>query len=182
MQRINGNRIYLRPFEATDKAAVLAGANEPTGSRLTGTHATFTEEQITQYIQLNISGDNRFAWVICRTDDDTPVGEVVINEIDRTNRSANIRIALFDPQHYGKGYGTEAMRLAVEYGFKEGNLHRIALGVYDFNPRAVRVYEKVGFTLEGTLRDTLFWEGAYHDEYIMSILEDDWNESTPQSK
>jgi len=175
MNKIQGTKIYLRGFEMRDKEAVFAGANEPVGARLTGTHGGgFTMEQIEKYIEMNIEGDGRFAWLICLPDD-TPVGEVVINQMDEDNRSASIRIALFNPQYFGKGYGTEAMKLAVDYGFKHGNLHRIELGVYDFNPRAIHVYEKVGFKLEGTLRDTLLWEGEYHNEYIMSILENEWH-------
>lgn len=175
MNKIQGTKIILRGFEMRDKEIVFAGANEPLGARLTGTHGgDFTMAQIEKYIEMNIAGDSRFAWLICLPDD-TPVGEVIINEMDEDNRSASIRIALFDPQYYGKGYGTEAMRLAVDYGFKQGNLHRISLGVYDFNPRAIHVYEKIGFKLEGTLRDTLLWEGEYVDEHIMSILETEWH-------
>ena len=173
MTKIQGERIYLRPHEMRDKDAVLAGANEPVGAKLTGTHGTFTIAQIEGYIERNQTEEDRYAWVIC-LDDDTVVGEVVINEVDRDNRSASIRIALFNSQYFGKGYGTEAMSLAVDYGFKHGDLHRIELGVYAFNPRAIHVYEKVGFKLEGTRRETLLWEGEYHDEYIMSILETDW--------
>lgn len=141
--------------------------------RLTGTHDTFTREQIEAYVQSNIEGKGRYAWVICLLDD-TAIGEVVINQVDEDNRSANIRIALFDPIYYGKGYGTEAMRLAVDYAFRQVKLHRLELGVFDFNPRAIRVYEKLGFRLEGTQRDALLWEGEYHDQHIMSILEDEW--------
>lgn len=168
MNKIQGEKIYLRGFEMRDKDAVFAGVNEPVSAKLTGTHGDgFTMALVEKYIEMNIAGDERFTWLICLSDD-TPVGEVIINEIDEDNRSANIRIGLFDPQYFGKGYGTEAMKLAVDYGFKHGNLHRIELSVYDFNPRAIHVYEKVGFTLEGTLRDSLLWDGEYTDEHIMS--------------
>lgn len=73
-----------------------------------------------------------------------------------------------------KGYGTEAMRLAVDYGFTHLNLHRIGLDVLDFNPRAIHVYEKIGFKQEGVLRDTLFYEGTFHSAILMGILEDEW--------
>ncbi|MGJ3237936.1 MAG: GNAT family N-acetyltransferase [Anaerolineae bacterium] len=173
MSKLNGGVIYLRQFNISDIDAVFSGVQDPVGMRLTGTHGTFTREQIEAYVQNNIEGKGRYAWIICLPDD-TVIGEVVINEIDENNRNANIRIALFDPQFYGKGYGTTAMRLAVKYGFEQANLHRIELGVFDFNPRAIRVYEKVGFKLEGTLRDVLLWEGDYHNQHIMSILEDEW--------
>lgn len=178
MNKLQGDKIYLRGYEMRDKEAVFAGAHEPVGARLTGTHGTFTMAQIEAYIEMNQKADgSRYGWVICLPDD-TVVGEVVINEIDTDNRSSSIRIAIYDPKYFGKGYGTEAMRLAVDFGFKQANLHRIELGVYDFNPRAIHVYEKVGFTLEGTLRDTLFWEGEYHNEFIMSILEHEWEQNS----
>lgn len=173
MTRLQGERIFLRPHELRDKEVLLEGANEPEGARLTGTHATFMMPQIEMYIARNSSDGSRAGWVICLPDD-TVVGEVVINEIDTDNRSANIRIALFDARYFGQGYGGEAMRLAIDYGFKTLKLHRISLGVYDFNPRAIHVYEKLGFKREGTLHDSLLWEGAYHDEHLMSILESEW--------
>lgn len=173
MTKIQGSNIYLRPHEMRDKDIILAGIHEPEGNKLTGTHGTFTMPQIEAYITNNSKNDERLGWVICLVDD-TVVGEIVINEIDQNNRSANIRIALFNTQYFGKGYGTEAMRLAIHYGFKTLNLHRIELTVFDFNPRAIHVYEKLGFKLEGTMRDTLHWEGKYHSEHIMSILEKEW--------
>ncbi len=69
-----------------------------------------------------------------------------------------------------KAYGTEAARLAVDYGLHTLNLHRIELEVYDFNPRARHVYEKIGFVVEGVRRDALLWDGEYHDAILMSIL------------
>lgn len=173
MSKIQGERIYLRAFEMSDKEVVLKGSNEPEGARLTGTHATFTMPQIEKYIERNRAGEDRAAWVIC-TNGDVVVGEVIINEIDTDNRSANIRIGLYDSTYFGKGYGTAAMRLAVDYGFKQMNLHRISLGVYDFNPRAIRVYEKVGFVREGVDRDALLWDGQFYNEVRMSILEHEW--------
>ncbi|MCB9450789.1 MAG: GNAT family N-acetyltransferase [Anaerolineaceae bacterium] len=173
MTIIQGNNLYLRPYSRDDAAAVLAGANEPVGRKLTGTHATFTLEQIIAYIENNHVDDSRAGFVICLPDG-TVTGEVVINQIDTDNHRANIRIALFAEQYFGQGLGTEALRLMVDYGFKTLKLHRIELGVYAFNPRAIRVYEKLGFKREGLLRDALFYDDAYHDEIVMSLLEHEW--------
>ncbi len=62
--------------------------------------------------------------------------------MDTVNRSANIRIGIQGSTFRGKGYGTEAMLLMLRVGFVSLNLHRIHLGVYTFNPRAIHVYEK----------------------------------------
>ncbi len=175
MTMIQGNGLYLRPYILDDAEAVLAGANEPVGRKLTGTQMTFTMEQVVAYIENSQIGidDSRAGFVICLLDG-TVTGEVVINQIDTDNHSANIRIALFTEQYFGQGLGTEALRLMLNYGFETLNLHRISLGVYAFNPRAIHVYEKLGFKREGILRDALYYDGNYHDEIIMSILAHEW--------
>ncbi len=73
----------------------------------------------------------------------------------------------------GRGYGTEAMQAVVDHAFDEVRLHRLELGVFDFNPRAQRVYEKVGFIAEGLQRDALLWDGQRHGSIMMSILATD---------
>jgi RimJ/RimL family protein N-acetyltransferase len=77
---------------------------------------------------------------------------------------------------FGKGYGSEAMRLMLDYGFGILNLHRIELDVFAFNERAIRAYEKLGFQKEGIKRDCLFYEYEYHDAIIMSILADEFKQ------
>ncbi len=101
-------------------------------------------------------------------------GEIVLMDIDADNRSASLRIALFRDEDFGKGYGTEALRLVLDHGFKTLNLHRIGLDVFAFNPRAIHVYEKLGFKHEGVQRNALFYDGAFHDSILLGILEHEW--------
>ncbi|MBZ0283650.1 MAG: GNAT family N-acetyltransferase [Anaerolineae bacterium] len=173
---IPGDKIVLRPYRMEDAAVILQGASHPTLRRLTGTQATFTLEQTEKYVARQADADDRAGFIIAEPETLAALGEVVILDIDPDNRCAHIRITLFDEIHLGKGYGTEAMRLAVDYGFRVLKLHRIGLDVFDFNPRAIRVYEKIGFKQEGIQRDTLFYDGEYYSSILMSILEDDWRE------
>ena len=145
---IQGERIILRRFRQEDADPMWETIHDPEFSKLTGTHDTFTREQIDNYVtaQKNIEGIDRAAFIIALANDSRAVGEIVINDVERENRSANIRISLFYHEDLGKGYGTEAMRLMVDYGFKYMDLHRISLGVYAFNPSAIHVYEKIGFS------------------------------------
>ncbi len=168
--------ITLRPFRTEDAEPLWQSLESETINRLTGTHGTFTREQIDTYVanQIKADSDDRASFIIEANVDKRAVGEVVINEIDRDNHSGNIRIALFDETDFGKGYGTQAVRLMVGFGFRELKLHRISLGVYAFNPRAIHVYEKIGFVKEGVLRDALYWNGEYIDEITMSILEHEY--------
>jgi RimJ/RimL family protein N-acetyltransferase len=136
----------------------------------------FTLAQIQQYLTELAKSDTRRGFIIALPETLAPVGEVVLMNIDNVNRNASIRISLFSEADFSKGYGSEAMRLMVNYGFKELNLHRIELDVFAFNTRAIRVYEHIGFQREGLLRDTLFYDGEFHDTVLMSILESDWQD------
>lgn len=80
-----------------------------------------------------------------------------------------------DKSYWDKGYGTEVMGLLLSHGFDTLNLNRIYLRVYVSNPRAIRSYEKAGFTLEGRLREAVFQRGAYGDVLIMSALRSEWD-------
>lgn len=81
---------------------------------------------------------------------------------------------MFDKAFFGKGYGTQATQMILAYGFEQLDLHQIDLEVYDFNPRAARVYENVGFMREGVKRDALLWDGTYHDAVVMSMLKPEY--------
>lgn len=165
-----GESVLLRPITAADAAVMFASLSDKESMRLTGTKGAFTFEQVQNYCRRIEKADDRADYAITLKEDQTYLGEVVLNDIDWENRSSNFRIALASQTVFGKGYGTEATRLILEYGFRTLALHRIELEVYDFNPRAQHVYEKVGFVREGMRRDALLWEGVYHNAIMMSIL------------
>jgi RimJ/RimL family protein N-acetyltransferase len=125
---------------------------------------------------------DRAEWAIVRHDDNMVLGEAVPNELDEHNASVNFRISLVGPHVFGRGYGTEATQLVMDYAFDIAGLHRVHLDVYDFNPRAQRVYEKCGFTREGLHRDALHWDGHWHHAISMAILSTDPRSSTAENR
>ncbi|MGB1253365.1 MAG: GNAT family N-acetyltransferase [Candidatus Promineifilaceae bacterium] len=171
---LTGTRINLRPITVDDAAGMFASLSDEESMRLTGTQASFTFEQVEAFCQRISTADDRVDYAITLKDDPAYIGEVVLNDIDWDNRSANFRITLGSSAYFGKGYGSEATRLIIDFGFRQLKLHRIELEVYDFNPRAQHVYEKVGFKREGIRRDTLLWNGVYQSAIGMSILEDEY--------
>ncbi len=84
-------------------------------------------------------------------------------------------ILIGERDYWGKGYGTDAMRVMLRYAFDELNLHRVSLRVFGFNQRAIRSYEKCGFAHEGVSRNALNKMGQRWDEVWMGILRSDWN-------
>jgi RimJ/RimL family protein N-acetyltransferase len=75
---------------------------------------------------------------------------------------------------FGRGFGTEATRLVLGHAFDTVGINRAELEVYEFNPRARHVYEKVGFVYEGTKRQALRWDGQWIDAALMAMLADEW--------
>lgn len=173
---LHGDRIVLRPIVAADADAMFAGLDDEESNRLTGTHETFTRDGVAAHCARVAAADDRWDYAIEVAGQ--MVGEVVLNEIDETNASASIRIAIWEPEARGNGYGTEAMRLLTGFGFEQVGLHRIELGVYAFNPRAIRAYEKVGYKREGTRREALFRDGKWIDSHTMALLASDWDAMT----
>jgi RimJ/RimL family protein N-acetyltransferase len=78
---------------------------------------------------------------------------------------------------WGKGYGTDAMRVVLRYAFTELNLHRVSLDVFSYNPRAIRSYEKAGFKYEGCMRSRVQRDGKRWNMVFMGIMKEEWEES-----
>ncbi len=152
---------------------LFAGINQPESRKLTGTHTVFTPEAVRTFLTGLPARDDRADWAMIRVSDGVFLGEVVLNNLDLDNQSMNFRIGLAKPEFYGLGYGTQATRAVVQYALDTVELHRVSLGVYAFNPRAKRVYEKCGFVQEGIERHALLWDGQWVDQIIMSVLATD---------
>lgn len=171
---LTGELVLLRPVDVSDAAVGLRALADPEVIRLTGTHATFTMEQLERWYATRAEQPDRLDLTIVERSSSEPVGEVVLNGLDPDNRCCGFRINLHGAHLFGRGFGTEATRLALAHAFDTVGLHRIRLEVYAFNPRARRVYEKVGFVHEGTMRDALYWDGSWVNAELMSILAGEW--------
>lgn len=167
---IRGDRVILRPLAAGDADAMYASLQDAEGNRLTGTQRSFTQAEIRRWCEGVGLAEGRIDCAITSPEDGRYLGEAVLNDIDEVNRSANFRIALAGPELYGRCFGSEAARLLLAYGFQELELNRIELEVFAFNPRALRVYEKLGFKREGVRREVLFMDGNFHDSIVMGVL------------
>ncbi|KQY82130.1 acetyltransferase [Paenibacillus sp. Root52] len=173
---LEGERVYLRPFEQSDVDTYFPGLFNSETRRLTGTQNSFTRAQVERYVENAAQDDSRLMLLIALQETDQVIGDIVLMDMHSKNRSAHLRIAIDNAEHQGKGYGSEAMLLLLDYGYGICNLHRIELEVYAFNERAIRTYEKLGFQREGISRDVLFYNHQYHDAIRMSMLEDEYRE------
>lgn len=102
------------------------------------------------------------------------IGNCGFHSIEDINRCGEVGIVIGDKNEWNKGYGAEAMTLLQRHGFETLNLNRVYLRVYADNVRAVRSYERAGFTLEGRLREAVYKHGKYEDVLVMSVLRSEW--------
>lgn len=170
---ITGDAVVLRPMGAGDAQDLWDDLADVDARRSTGTHATFTRDQIDRWCASRSEQDDRLDLAVVDRDDGSWLGEVVVHEWDPDNRSCGFRIALRRSAR-GRGVGTEATRLAVDHVLADPAVNRISLEVYAFNAAARHVYRRVGFVEEGVLREALWWDGEPHDAIVMSILRSEW--------
>jgi RimJ/RimL family protein N-acetyltransferase len=171
---LTGELVLLRPVSLADVPGLRdLVSDDPEGDRLTGTHATFDEESLSRWYGSRGEHDDRLDLAVVERATGEYAGEVVLNDLDADNLSCSFRIGL-RRGYRDRGLGTEATRLVVDHALRTVGLHRVSLEVYAFNPRAQAVYERVGFRVEGRLRDALRWDGEYSDALVMAVLAPDW--------
>ena len=111
---------------------------------------------------------NKQFFTIC--DGSTPIGFMGLSNISKQNRNADLFIAIGEDGYRGKGVGKIAMEWLIDYGFKELKLHKINLGVIKGNVPAVKLYKKLGFVVEGEMKDEVCHEGRFYDFLSMAIF------------
>lgn len=122
---------------------------------------------------------NSFFFSVRTNAHDRLIGDVELDGICWQHQDAFVGIAIGEREFWGKGYGTDAMRVLLRFAFTELNLRRVTLSVFEYNPRAIRSYEKVGFVHEGRERGVIERSGRRWDVLSMGILRQEWAAQNP---
>lgn len=171
---LTGDRTVLRPFTETDAAVMREIIEDPEVVRFTGeSDGEFTLERLRSWYGSRSEQPDRLDLAVTDRATGELVGEVVLYEWDANARSCTFR-TLIGPRGRGRGLGTEATRLIVGHGFEQLGLHRVQLEAYGHNHRALRVYEKVGFVVEGVRREADLRDGQWVDWVMMAVLAHEW--------
>ena len=171
---IVGDKVFLRPIENEDAVHLLKSSTHPAISHSLFIYFPKNLDRIREFVEKLYTDQETILLMICDKDAETPVGYTGFFRCDWGSRAAVFFLTLFSPEAKGKGFGGEATRLIVQYGFETLNLNRIQLHVWVDNEPALKIYQKVGFQIEGTLRQAMYHDGQYCDFYVMGMLREEY--------
>jgi len=172
-KKLVGKNIYLSPRTVEDAEQYTKWMNDfNTTDYLGRSHNIMTLEKEKEFLEKHIGDEATFN--IVTLDNDKLIGTISLENLDHINRRGTLGIFIGDEIEREKGYGTEAIRLILDYGFNYLNLNNINLDVMEFNERAKACYKKCGFVETGRRRKSEFLDGKYYDRIRMDILKDEF--------
>ena len=176
---LKGELVILRALEEEDAYELIKYVNDIEIFQYLTLYRPLSlqdEFEFIRRVREEMKQNRSFSFAIVDKEANKLIGTIGLHNVDWISRNAELGIVIWKKEYWGRGYGTDAMKLLLYYGFTFLNLHRIWLRVYSFNKRAIRAYEKIGFKMEGTLREHVFKNGRYLDIHIMGILKYEFEE------
>lgn len=167
---IPGNDVFISALNIADKSIILKWVNNPELKSKIGTIYPISDIEHEKWFSSRFGNSNEKIFGIISKKDGCLIGIIGLKNIDFINRHAELYIYIGDNQYLSKGLGTDAIQTLVDFSFDQLNLHKVYLNVFDYNEKAIKVYERVGFAVEGVLKDALYRDGQYHDVILMGRI------------
>jgi RimJ/RimL family protein N-acetyltransferase len=178
--RFQGDLVRLAAFDPEGDAEAFAlWHNTPMSARLAGWEPVLpiNKQRARELLEDWVKKAPESIYLSVRTvADDRFVGGVSLKNVSLIDQRAELGVAIHQPEDWGMGFGREATILALRYGFNELGLHRVWLTTSNFNERAIRLYENLGFRHEGTAREHIRRDGRWWDLLYMGLLRDEFND------
>ena len=168
-----GEKVCLRAYREEDIPKATSFVNDEELKKLLVTNVPFpmTLWEEKEWVKSQKSSqDGSYNFAIEDIETKKYIGGCGIQEVNWLSRVATVGIMIGDKEYWGKGYGTDAMKVLMNFIFNNMNIRKIRLSTFSFNMRARKSYEKCGFEVEGILKDEIFKDGKYYDEIIMSVF------------
>lgn len=166
--------IALTPLRLTDRSVMFNWINDRQQVLFNASYKPVSEGQHQDWFEAIQRRNDVAIFGIRLLETDKLIGSCQLHSINYIHRSAELQIRIGDLSERNKGYGTDAIHLLLNFAFKDLNLNRVYLHVFETNERALRFYEKCGFIKEGVLRQAAYIDGHYLNVLVMAILETDW--------
>ena len=182
-KKLIGERIYLSPrnSESEEVEKFTECLNDFETTDYIGRSACITTlESEREYFEKE--NNKNYNFFIVTLDRDKLIGTIGLERYNPINRTATLGIFIGDKEYRSKGYGTEAIKLILDFGFNYLNINNIKLELMGFNERALKCYQKCGFKEYGRRRQSKFINGKYYDTIEMDILAEEFKESFIKNK
>jgi RimJ/RimL family protein N-acetyltransferase len=164
-----GKRIRLRAIERSDIPTFVLWFNDPEVRKNLLVYMPMSQAQEERWFEAQLEDQDRHILGI-ETLDGALIGNIGLENINWRDNKAELGIVIGEKEYWNNGYGSEAIIILLDFVFRQMNLRRVFLRVFEDNKRAMRCYEKCGFKVEGRLREAHFADGKYNDELVMGIL------------
>ncbi len=175
---LRGERVRLNTISEDDLQQIVRWDEDADFLRLYDAEPAIPKGQAKWKKLLDESAESglQYLFAIRLVEDDQLIGYCELSDILWSCGVAYLSIGIGNRDYWGKGYGTEAITLLVDFAFREMNLHRLQLTVFDYNTRAITAYEKLGFQREGNFREFGQRDGRRYDMYLYGLLSREWME------
>lgn len=169
---LRGQKVTLRPIEKTDVDKLLVWINDREVTQFLATNMPITRIQEENWVQ-NLP-ERKNDVVLAIEVDRVLIGIMGIHNIDWVNKTATTGALIGEKEYWGKGFGTDAKMILLDYAFNTLGLRKICSSVYDFNKRSLRYSLHCGYKIEGTKKKQRLVKGKYRDEIILGLFKKDW--------
>ena len=172
---LKGNRVYLRPPTKDDIPLFLRWMNDEEVTQYLGSYLPLVEADEIEFLErLHKNKNENIVFVIVDAKNHKAIGTMGVHGINWKDRRGITGAVIGEKAYWGKGYGSEAKMLLLNYLFNELNLYKVCSLVIAFNKRSQAYSEKCGYKVEGVLKRHLFKNGRYCDEIHMAVFKKDW--------
>jgi len=171
---LKGKKVVLRSIKMGDAPRFVKWFNDPEFNRFMLVRKITMREEIKWLKSLPKKKDTDCVFAI--EVKGKHIGSAGLHQINNTHHNATFGIMIGDKNFWDQGYGTDASQVIINFGFNKLKLHRIGLDVYEYNPRAIKVYKRLGFKLEGRKREYTRFQGKYYDALEMGLLKSEWKQ------
>lgn len=171
---LNGTQIYLRQLQPVDVnenyLSWLTDDEVMSGIATSG----YTMQKLKEYVNERLSYPKTAFYAICSKQNNEHIGNIKLDFHDEKSNVSELGLLIGNKEFWGRGVGREACQLLLQYGFNKMGLRKIYLAVYENNPNAKKLYENLGFTLEGVLRKHVAVKGEYFDKYLFGMFNEEY--------
>lgn len=167
---------HIRKIEKSDTENILRWRNSDGVAKNFIYRKPLTRQEHENWLDTHIASGRVAQFIIEEADNNLSVGSVYLRDIDHNHKKAEFGIFIGEEAARGKGHGTQATFLMLQYAFEELSLNKVFLRVFAHNENAIKCYLNAGFKKEGLFRDDVLIDGKFYDIMFMSILKNEWKE------